>query len=93
MELHGGMAITPNPPATAVEDQKTFEWPGKLGFSGVSDGRHRFEVGASPTGARSTAMLAARLPTGPTGLAKVAPTPISFGVIMPVLEPAGHGSA
>ena len=33
---------------------KTLEWIGKLGFSGVFDGRHRFEVEASPTGTKFT---------------------------------------
>ena len=52
MEPPGGKAITFKPKVTVVEDTKTFEWLGKLGFSGVFDGRHRFEVEASPTGTR-----------------------------------------
>ena len=52
MEPPGGKAMTFKPQVTVVEDGKTFEWLGKLGFSGVFDGRHRFEVEASPTGAK-----------------------------------------
>ena len=48
----GGMAITLKPQVTVVEDGKSFEWLGKIGFSGVFDGRHRFEVEASPTGTK-----------------------------------------
>ena len=54
MEPPGGKAITFKPEVTAVEDGKTFEWLGKLGFSGVFDGRHRFEIEATPTGTRLT---------------------------------------
>ena len=52
MEPPGGKAITFKPQVTVVEDGKTFEWLGKLGFSGVFDGRHRFEIEASPTGTK-----------------------------------------
>ena len=52
MEPPGGKAITFKPKVTVVEDTKTFEWLGKLGFSGVFDGRHRFEIETSPTGTR-----------------------------------------
>jgi hypothetical protein len=52
MEPPGGKAMTFKPQVTVVEDGKTFEWLGKLGFSGVFDGRHRFEVEASPTGTK-----------------------------------------
>ena len=52
MEPPGGTAMTFKPQVTVVEDGKTFEWLGKLGFSGVFDGRHRFEVEASPTGTK-----------------------------------------
>jgi len=48
----GGMAITFKPQVTVVEDGKSFEWLGKIGFSGVFDGRHRFDVEASPTGTK-----------------------------------------
>ena len=50
MEPPGGKAITFKPQVTVVEDGTTFEWLGKLGFSGVFDGRHRFELEATPTG-------------------------------------------
>ena len=52
MEPPGGKAITFKPQVTVVEEGKTFEWLGKLGFSGVFDGRHRFDVEASPAGTR-----------------------------------------
>jgi hypothetical protein len=54
MEPPGGKAMTFKPQVTVVEDGKTFEWLGKLGFAGVFDGRHRFEVEASPTGTKLT---------------------------------------
>jgi hypothetical protein len=52
MEPPGGKAITFKPQVTVVENGKTFEWLGKLGFSGVFDGRHRFDVEASGTGTK-----------------------------------------
>ena len=52
MEPPGGKAITFKPQVTVVEDGKTFEWLGTLGFSGVFDGRHRFDIEASPTGTK-----------------------------------------
>ena len=52
MEPPGGMGITMKPQVTVVDDGKTFEWLGHLGFPGVFDGRHRFDVEASPTGTR-----------------------------------------
>lgn len=54
MEPPGGKAMTFKPEVTVVEDGKTFEWLGKLGFPGVFDGRHRFDVEASSTGTRFT---------------------------------------
>ena len=54
MEPPGGKAITFKPQVTSVEDAKTFEWLGKLGFSGVFDGRHRFDLEATPTGTKLT---------------------------------------
>ena len=54
MEPPGGKAITFKPQVTVVEDGTTFEWLGKLGFSGVFDGRHRFDVEATPTGTKLT---------------------------------------
>ena len=52
MEPPGGKAMTFKPQVTVVEDEKTFEWLGTLGFSGVFDGRHRFDIEASPTGTK-----------------------------------------
>ena len=54
MEPPGGMSITLKPHVTVVEDGKSFEWFGKVGFSGVFDGRHRFDVEASPSGTKLT---------------------------------------
>lgn len=54
MEPPGGMAITMKPEVTVVEDGKSFEWFGKLGFPGVFDGRHRFDIEASGTGTKLT---------------------------------------
>ena len=54
LEPPGGKTITFNPQVTVVDDGKTFEWLDKLGFSGVFDGRHRFEVEAAPTGTKLT---------------------------------------
>jgi hypothetical protein len=48
----GGKAMTFKPRVTEVEAGETFEWLGTLGLSGVFDGRHRFEVEASPTGSK-----------------------------------------
>ena len=52
MEPPGGKAMTFKPQVTVVEDGETFEWLGTLGFSGVFDGRHRFDIEASPTGTK-----------------------------------------
>ena len=46
----GGRAMTIKPAVTAVETAKTFEWLGHLGFPGVFDGRHRFDLEATPSG-------------------------------------------
>jgi len=54
MEPPGGMAITLKPQVTVVEDGKTFEWFGKVGFSGLFDGRHRVDLEAIETGIRLT---------------------------------------
>lgn len=54
LEPPGGRAMTFKPEITAVEAGKTLEWLGKLGFSGLFDGRHRFEIEASPTGTKLT---------------------------------------
>jgi hypothetical protein len=50
MEPPGGKAMTFKPRVTVVKDGTTFEWLGKLGFSGVFDGRHRFELAVTPSG-------------------------------------------
>jgi hypothetical protein len=50
MQAPGGKAMTIKPAVTAVEPAQTFEWLGHLGFSGVFDGRHRFELQTTPSG-------------------------------------------
>lgn len=40
----GGKAMTFRPTVTVVEQNHVFEWLGRLGFRGVFDGRHRFEL-------------------------------------------------
>jgi hypothetical protein len=42
--------MTTKPAVTAVEPARTFEWLGHLGARGVFDGRHRFELQATPSG-------------------------------------------
>jgi hypothetical protein len=42
--------MTIKPAVTAVEPARTFEWLGHLGVRGVFDGRHRFELHATPSG-------------------------------------------
>ncbi len=49
----GGKAMTFKPTVTEVEPNQTFEWLGRLGFRGVFDGRHRFEL--RPTASGGTA--------------------------------------
>ncbi|MFW2383151.1 MAG: SRPBCC family protein [Acidimicrobiales bacterium] len=46
----GGRAMTIKPTVSAVESAKTFEWLGHLLVSGVFDGRHRFDLEATPAG-------------------------------------------
>lgn len=46
----GGRAITIKPEVTTVDPEQTFEWLGHLGVPGVFDGRHRFELAATPAG-------------------------------------------
>ena len=41
-------------PVTVVEDGTTFEWFGTVGFRGLFDGRHRFDLEATPTGTKLT---------------------------------------
>ena len=50
MQAPGGKAMTIKPAVTAVEPAQTFEWLGHLGVRGVFDGRHRFELQATPAG-------------------------------------------
>jgi hypothetical protein len=50
MEPPDGKAMTFKPRVTVVEDATTFEWLGRLVLPGVFDGRHRFELAATPTG-------------------------------------------
>lgn len=54
MEPPGGKAMTFKPKVTVVEDETTFEWLGKAGIAGLFDGRHRFELEASPSGTKLT---------------------------------------
>lgn len=44
IEPPGGRGMTFKPTVTEVEDQRTFEWLGRLGLPGIFDGRHRFEL-------------------------------------------------
>lgn len=48
----GGKPRTFKPTVTVVDPPRTFEWLGHLGFPGIFDGRHRFELTATPTGTR-----------------------------------------
>ena len=50
MEPPGGKAMTFKPEVTVADDGATFEWLGKLGVTGVFDGRHRFQLEATPSG-------------------------------------------
>lgn len=50
----GGKAMTFRPTVTVVQTERVFEWLGRLGFPGVFDGRHRFEIEPIPTGSRFT---------------------------------------
>ncbi len=44
LEPPGGRGMTFKPTVTEVEDERTFEWLGRLGIPGIFDGRHRFEL-------------------------------------------------
>ena len=46
----GGRAMTIKPSVTAVDTARLFEWLGHLGFRGLFDGRHRFELEPLPGG-------------------------------------------
>ena len=46
----GGKAMTFKPVVTVVEENKTFEWLGRLLLPGLFDGRHRFELHETENG-------------------------------------------
>lgn len=46
----GGRAVTIRPRVTASSPGSAFEWLGHLGVPGIFDGRHRFELTATPVG-------------------------------------------
>ena len=50
MQPPGGRAMTFRPTVTAASRGSVLEWLGHLGVPGVFDGRHRFELSATPTG-------------------------------------------
>ena len=50
MQSPGSRAMTIRPKITEIAPTQTFEWLGHLGFPGVFDGRHRFELHATATG-------------------------------------------
>jgi len=54
MQQGGGKGITLRPKVTAVEENRVFEWLGRLGFPGVFDARHRFEIEPTSTGSQFT---------------------------------------
>jgi len=54
MQQPGGKVMTFRPKVTEVEPERVFEWLCRLGFPGVFDGRHRFEIQPTPTGSRLT---------------------------------------
>jgi hypothetical protein len=50
MQPPGGKAMTFKPTVTEVDAGHGFEWLGRLGVPGIFDGRHRFELEATPNG-------------------------------------------
>lgn len=50
IEPPGGRAMTFKPTVTVVDDARVFEWLGRVGIPGIFDGRHRFELTATPSG-------------------------------------------
>ena len=50
MKPAGGRALTIRPRVTAASPGTTLEWLGHLGIPGIFDGRHRFELTATPAG-------------------------------------------
>ena len=54
MQPPGGRAVTLRPRITAVRPGGVLEWLGHLGVPGIFDGRHRFELVATPSGTHMT---------------------------------------
>ncbi len=54
IEPPGGKGMTFKPTVTVVETDQVFEWLGRLGVPGIFDGRHRFELAATPSGTHFT---------------------------------------
>jgi len=54
MQQPGGKAITLRPKMTVAETDRVFEWLGRVGFPGVFDARHRFEIEPTATGSHFT---------------------------------------
>ena len=52
LEPPGGRTMTFAPRVTVADEPRVFEWLGKLGVSGVFDGRHRFELEPTQSGTR-----------------------------------------
>jgi hypothetical protein len=52
MEPPGGRAMTFRPVVTEASPGNAFEWLGRLGLPGLFDGRHRFDLAATPSGTR-----------------------------------------
>ena len=52
MQQSTSRTITFKPTVTVVERERKFEWLGSLGFRGIFDGRHIFELEPTPTGTR-----------------------------------------
>ena len=51
----GGKAMTFRPTVTEFEPGATFEWLGRAGLPRIFDGRHRFELRATPSGGTAVA--------------------------------------
>ena len=47
-------SMTFKPVVTVASEGETFEWLGRLGMPGIFDGRHRWDLEATPTGTRIT---------------------------------------
>lgn len=48
----GGRGATFRPTVTAVAEERRLEWLGRLLFRGLFDGRHQFQIEATPSGTR-----------------------------------------